>query len=222
VGEDGTRSRRVVWSPEPVPLNEAQRRQDEWAEEIAAGADDVLWLLRHPPTITIGRSGDESDICAEREVLAERGVAVHHVRRGGQVTFHGPAQLIGYPLLDLQRHRQDIHWYLRALEEALIRALAGLGIEATRRGGLTGVWVEEQKIASIGVRVRRWITGDGFALNVGADLSGFGLIRPCGMDGATMTSVSRLLGRDFEPEELVEPTTAAFDEVLERQGTGDR
>jgi lipoate-protein ligase B len=203
-----------VWSPDPLPWGEAQRQQDEWAGQVARGADGILWLLRHPPTITIGRSGGESDLCVPAQELTQRGVELCRARRGGRTTFHGPGQLIAYPVLDLRRHRRDIHWYLRRLEHVVISALAAFGIEAGRREGQTGVWVGQSKVASIGVRLRRWITADGLALNVGSDLSGFDLIRPCGMEAAAMTSVSRLAAREVEPGELVEPIAAAFAQEL--------
>jgi lipoate-protein ligase B len=150
---------------------------------------DMLLLLEHPPVFTLGRGGEG------RHLLNPRQVPVHRVGRGGDVTFHGPGQLVGYPILDLTRHGRDVHAYLRTLEAVLIAALARFGPGAQRREGLTGVWVGEQKIASIGIGVRRWVTFHGFALNVNTDLSYFADIVPCGIAGVRMTSLSQLLAR---------------------------
>jgi lipoate-protein ligase B len=155
---------------------------------------DVLLLVEHPPVVTTGRSTDSAHLITDPEELARRGVALHDIERGGDVTYHGPGQLVGYPIYDLREHRQDLHWYLRQLEAALIAALGGLGIEAGRSEGLTGVWTGGRKIASIGIHVKQWVTWHGFALNVTTDLSAFDLIVPCGIDGVTMTSVQRELG----------------------------
>jgi lipoyl(octanoyl) transferase len=127
--------------------------------------------------------------------LERRGVEVAEVERGGDVTYHGPGQLVGYPILQLREHREDLHWYLRQLEAALIAALGELGIAAERNPGLTGVWTSGRKIASLGIHVKQWVTFHGFALNVSTDLRGFDLIVPCGIDGVTMTSVAAELGR---------------------------
>jgi lipoate-protein ligase B len=166
-----------------LPLQEElvrQRCQEE--------GKDTLLLLEHPPVFTLGRGGDE------RHVLNPRQVPVYRVGRGGDVTFHGPGQLVGYPIIELTRHGRDVHAYLRALEEVLIATLSVWNLPAQRREGLTGVWVGEEKIASIGIGVRRWITYHGFALNVDPDLSYFSAIVPCGLSGVRMTSMSKLLG----------------------------
>ena len=160
----------------------AQARIDGRLEE------DLLLLLEHPPVVTLGRTAQGT------HVLRPEGVDVVEVERGGDVTFHGPGQLVGYPILDLRAppYRQDLHWYLRTLEDALIAALAELGIPAERRAGYTGVWTGEgRKIASIGVHVKQWVTWHGFALNVTTDLSAFERIVPCGIEGVEMTSVER-------------------------------
>jgi lipoate-protein ligase B len=158
---------------------------------------DHLLLLQHPHVITLGvRTADaRSHIVAAEGELAARGVTVHESGRGGDVTYHGPGQLVGYPILALERERQDLHRYVRDLEETLIRALGRFGIAAGRVPGLTGVWVGEDKIAAIGVRVSRWVTSHGFALNVTTDLDYFRLIVPCGITGRGVTSIGRLLGR---------------------------
>ncbi len=156
---------------------------------LSGDVADSLLLLEHPPVFTLGRGADETFL------LNPGDVPVHRVARGGEVTFHGPGQLVGYPIIDLRRHGKDVHVYLRKLERVVIAALADWEIEATRRDGSTGVWVGEAKIASIGVGVRRWVTSHGFALNVATDLEYFSAIVPCGLAGVRMTSMQRLLGR---------------------------
>lgn len=151
--------------------------------------DDILLLVEHPPVITVGRSSDMKHLLASPDALAERGVEVHDIDRGGDVTFHGRGQLVGYLIYDLKQHKQDLHWFLRKIEEALIGVLGQYGIEGTRNKGLTGVWVEDRKIASIGIHVKQWVTWHGFALNVTTDLSYFQLIVPCGIDGVRMTNI---------------------------------
>src|SRR4029078_12373206 len=157
--------------------------------------EDVLLLVEHPPVVTLGRSSKDRHLLAGPQLLATRGVELFDVERGGDVTFHGPGQLVGYPIIDLKRHRQDLHWYLRQVEEALIRTLASYSIPAERNPGLTGVWTDGRKIASIGVHVRDWVTWHGLALNVTTDLSYFELIVPCGIEGVTMTSIANELAR---------------------------
>lgn len=161
-------------------------------------SEDLLLLVEHPPVVTLGRSSKEKHLLASPELLAARGVELHEVERGGDVTFHGPGQLVGYPIIDLKRHRQDLHWYLRQVEEALIRSLAPMGIEAKRNPGYTGVWTGGRKIASIGVHARDWVTWHGFALNVTTDLGWFDLIVPCGINAVTMTSIAAELERGTE------------------------
>jgi lipoate-protein ligase B len=156
---------------------------------------DVLLLVEHPPVITLGRSSKDAHLLANPEQLAARGVELFEVERGGDVTYHGPGQLVGYPIIDLKRHKQDLHWYLRQVEELLIRALGDLAIPAERVSKYTGVWTRDRKIASIGVHARDWVTWHGFALNVSTELSYFDLIVPCGIPAVTMTSVQRELGR---------------------------
>ena len=165
--------------------------------------EDVLLLVEHPPVVTLGRSTKAQHLTSSPALLAARGVELHEVERGGDVTFHGPGQLVGYPIVDLKRHRRDLHWYLRQVEEGLIVALAELGVTAGRNTGYTGVWTGEaaatgvgaflprRKIASIGVHARDWVTWHGFALNVTTDLSYFDLIVPCGIAGVEMTSIAR-------------------------------
>ena len=180
-----------------VPYAEALELQRAVARARISGAfaDDVLLLVEHPPVVTLGRSSKNEHLLASPELLAARGVELHEVERGGDVTFHGPGQLVGYPIIDLKRHKQDLHWYLRQVEEALIRALAEFDLEGERSAGFTGVWTGGRKIASIGVHARDWVVWHGFALNVTTDLSWFDLIVPCGIDQVQMTSVADALRR---------------------------
>jgi lipoate-protein ligase B len=156
--------------------------------------EDMLLLVEHDPVVTLGRSTRESSLPLPRKLLEARGLEVFEVERGGDVTLHAPGQLVGYPILDLGGYRQDLHWYLRQVEEAMIRGLADLGVAAERNPGKTGVWTSGKKIASIGIHVKQWVTLHGFALNVTTDLSLFELIVPCGIHGVTMTSVARERG----------------------------
>jgi lipoate-protein ligase B len=201
-----------------VPYAEALAYQRDVARSRIAGSipEDVLLLVEHPPVITLGRSFKERHLLASPQVLAERGVELFEVERGGDVTFHGPGQLVGYPIFDLERHRRDLHWYLRHVEEALIRALEELGIVAERNAGYTGVWTLGRKIASIGVHAREWVTWHGFALNVTTNLSYFDLIVPCGIEAVTMTSIAREVGGDVPSMREVEDVVSrAFGDVFE-------
>jgi lipoate-protein ligase B len=177
---------------------------------------DTLLLVEHPPVVTLGRSAKERHLLASPAQLAARGVELFEVERGGDVTFHGPGQLVGYPIIDLKRHKQDLHWYLRQVEESLIVALGEVGISAERNAGYTGVWTSGRKIASIGVHARDWVTWHGFALNVSTDLRYFDLMVPCGIQAVTMTSIDRELGAGkigmAEIERLV---SAAFGRVFD-------
>ena len=175
-----------------LPYSAALELQRDVARRRISGeiSEDVLLLVEHPPVVTLGRTAKGANLIASPEFLASRGVELFDVERGGDITFHGPGQLVGYPIIDLKRHRKDLHWYLRQVEEALIRAVAEFGIEAGRVPAYTGVWVSDRKLASIGVHARDWVTWHGFALNVTTDLSYFGLIVPCGIAGVRMTSVA--------------------------------
>ena len=190
-----------------VPYGEAL----EWQRSIAQAridgrlANDLLLLLEHPAVVTLGRNSDAAHL------LSRDGVDVFETERGGDVTFHGPGQLVGYPIIDLSRHKPDLHWYLRTLEQALIEALGELGIPAERNPGYTGVWTRggSRKIASIGIHVKQWVTWHGFALNVTTDLSQFERIVPCGIAGVEMTSIQRERGAGSGERELWDETVAA-------------
>jgi len=182
----------TVIEPGLVPYGEALELQRRLADERIAGRiGDTLLLLEHPPVVTMGRSTREASLPVAPDLLRNRGIDVFEIERGGDVTYHGPGQLVGYPIFDLQQHRQDLHWFLRQLEEVLIGALAGFGIAAGRNPGYTGVWTQGRKIASIGIHVRQWVTWHGFALNVTTDLAPFQLIVPCGIPDVVMTSMER-------------------------------
>jgi lipoyl(octanoyl) transferase len=180
-------------------------------------ADDLLILLEHPRVITLGRGAKDANVIESAEALAASGIELHEVERGGDVTYHGPGQLVGYPIIHLTQHKQDLHWYLRQLEEVLLRALTSVEISGIRVPGYTGVWVGDRKIASIGVHVTRWVTFHGFALNVCTDLSDFDLIVPCGIDAVQMTTVEHEAGRRYGVEEVAHHVARAFAEVFEME-----
>lgn len=190
------------------------------------GLEDVLLLVEHEPVVTLGRTTQASSLPLSPHAIATRGVGVHEVERGGDVTWHGPGQLVGYPIVDLRRMREDLHWYLRSLEDALIDALETLGIPADRNPGYTGVWTAGRKIASMGVHVKRWVTLHGFALNVVNDLDGFDLIVPCGIHQVVMTSVAAELGAAGAPEQLFartrEAVVASLGRALDREPLGNQ
>jgi lipoyl(octanoyl) transferase len=173
-----------------VPYGDALPWQRAVAQARIEGrlANDLLLLLEHPPVVTLGRASHAA------HVLRREGIDIFEIERGGDVTFHGPGQLVGYPILDLTGHRRDLHWYLRTLEDAIIIALAELGIPAARKPPHTGVWTSNRKIASIGIHVKQWVTWHGFALNVTTDLTQFDRIVPCGIAGVEMTSVKQEMG----------------------------
>ena len=176
--------------------------------------EDVLILLEHPPVITLGRRADESHITASPELLARLGIRVYRVERGGDVTYHGPGQIVGYPILDLRGHRQDVGWYVHSLEGVIIRTLADFGVVAQRVEGAVGVWVGDGKIAAIGARIESWVTYHGFALNVDPDLRHFDLIVPCGIRDKGITSMRRVLGKPVDLEVVRRRLAQRFGEVF--------
>lgn len=188
----------------------------------SAAIGDTLLLLEHPPVITLGvrTRGKPTNIIVSKDTLEREGVAVFETGRGGDITYHGPGQLVGYPIFDLKPDRCDVHVYVRDLEEVLIVSLRKFGIEGRRVQGLTGVWVgpegREEKVAAIGVRISRWITSHGFALNVSTNLKHFQLIVPCGIADRGVTSISRLLGRDVPMAEVEDAVVAGFADVFSR------
>jgi lipoyl(octanoyl) transferase len=196
--------------------------------------DDVLLLLEHPPTFTMGRSGKTEHLLLNQEELKKRGIHFEVISRGGDITYHGPGQLVGYPILDLNKFNRDVHQYLRNIEEMIIRSLCDFEIKAERIKELTGVWVwgslntlpldsyprsGREKIASIGVGIKNWITYHGFALNVNTDLSYFGMMIPCGISGVKMTSIKKFLGmsKDIEMSDVETSIINSFSKVFNRR-----
>lgn len=179
------------------------------------GAEELV-LLEHPHVITLGTGADASHILPTDQELRELSIEVHQTGRGGDVTYHGPGQLVGYPIVNLKPDRCDVHRYVRDVEEVLIRSLGDFGVEGYRIAGLTGVWVGNEKIAAIGVRIARWITSHGFALNVNTNLEYFSLIVPCGIADKGVTSMSRVLGRELNLGEVAISVATQFGEVFGR------
>ncbi|MGQ9525985.1 MAG: lipoyl(octanoyl) transferase LipB [Armatimonadota bacterium] len=205
-----------LFRPGLVPYGEALRLQEEVLQAVADGAaPEALILLEHPPVYTVGRSSASEKHLLVPEHSLSTHAEVYRVGRGGDVTFHGPGQLVGYPVMDLRLRGRDVHRYVRQLEEVLIATLADFGVRAQRRPGMTGVWVAGEKIASIGVQVRRGVTMHGFALNVSTDLSYFSLIIPCGIRGCRVTSLSRILSRPVDLDDVADRLLPHFARVFE-------
>jgi lipoyl(octanoyl) transferase len=200
-----------------VPYSEALQLQRELVEERRANrVPDLLLLLQHPPVITLGVKGDggRSNVLAANERLAELGIEIAETGRGGDVTYHGPGQLVGYPILDLKPDRCDVHRYVRDLEEVMIRVCADYGMTAGRIKGLTGTWIGNEKVGAIGVRISRWVTSHGFALNVNTNLDEFHLIVPCGIADHGVTSLSKAAGREVSVADAEDRVINHFAEVF--------
>lgn len=199
------------------PYAEVLSLQRQLAAERISGEleSDTLLLVQHPPVVTLGRRREDNKLPVTTEFLASRGVDLFEVERGGGVTFHGPGQLVGYPIVDLRQHKEDLHWYLRQLEGVLIRALATYDIPAERSPGFTGVWTRGRKIASIGVHARSWVTWHGFALNVSTDLSYFDLMTPCGIDGVVMTSIAQEIVSAPTVRDVAHAVCSAFGDLFQ-------
>ncbi|SDM57980.1 lipoyl(octanoyl) transferase [Geoalkalibacter ferrihydriticus] len=195
--------------------------QECLVERRLQGGPEILVLLEHDPVITLGRGARDAHVLLNREDLAQRGIACHRVGRGGDVTWHGPGQLVAYPIVHLDSFGRDLHRYLRLLEETLILALAAFGIHGERLNGKTGVWVGERKIASIGVGVRRWVAWHGLALNVDPDLRGFSAIVPCGLSGVAMTSLNALRALPVSLAEVEDALIHAFAATFSLSYAGD-
>lgn len=189
---------------------------------ICGQTEDSLILVEHLPVITLGRQGKEEDILASPEFLHQKKISLFHVNRGGRVTFHGPGQLVAYPILDLSLDQKDIHRYIRNLEKVVIRSLDKLGIEGRSLSGYTGVWVGKKKIASIGIGAKRWITYHGLSLNVNIDLSYFSLINSCGLNENGMTSLAEILSSEVQMDTVKGLFVNAFCEVFLRIPCGWR
>src|SRR5271155_548693 len=225
------RLERLVHHPEKVcwhvnagllPYAAACALQQELVEARKAGAiPDVLLFCEHPHVITLGRNGKKKHLRAGERLLPQMNVRFHETNRGGDITYHGPGQIVGYPILDLTEHRRDVRWYVEQLEETMIRATADFGVRAKRAEGRHGIWAEsdagEEKLAALGVHLSRWITSHGFAYNVSTDLRYFDLIVPCGMADRRATSLERILGRPVRCEEVRGRLAVHFGEVFERE-----
>jgi lipoyl(octanoyl) transferase len=199
-----------------VRYADALKLQRESVELRKNGSiDDQLLIVEHPHVVTMGRNGHRENLLAEPEVLARSGIEFYETDRGGDVTYHGPGQIVGYPILDLREWKRDVHLYVRAIEQVIIDSLAGFGIAAGREAGATGVWTGEGKIAAIGVHISRWVTSHGFALNLDTDLNYFRYIVPCGLT-RPVTSM-RSLGCQAERGEVVAALIQNFGRVFERQ-----
>src|SRR5260370_30472469 len=201
-----------------VQYDHGLRLQERAVERLRTGeAPEQLLLLEHPHVFTLGRGADSSNILADPAQLQTSSVEVHETGRGGDVTYHGPGQLVGYPIINLKPDRCDVHRYVRDIEEVLIKTIAEFGVTGTRISGLTGVWVGNDKIGAIGVRIARWITSHGFALNINTDLDYFKMIVPCGITGRGVTSLSRLIGRSIDTREVAQTTAFNFGGVFGRE-----
>jgi len=197
-----------------MEYGEALAWQESLRDRVLAGAPDVLLLLEHPPVYTLGRGADPAFL---GEAVGGT-IPVRRSTRGGQVTYHGPGQVVGYPLLDLRRHRPDVRWYVTSLEEVLIRSLARFAIAGSRRPGAPGVWVGTRKIGSVGIAIRRWCTWHGFALNVSCDLAPFRAITPCGLRGVEMTSLVQE-GGPADADRVADAVLACFLSTFGHAGT---
>mgnify|MGYP006306288757 CR=1 FL=1 len=206
-----------VSGPERWGYQQAYDRQRELVERCleSGGKDNFLMMVEHSPVVTVGRSSEGGDLIAGNRVLEERGVDVVETNRGGKATFHGPGQLVIYPIIDLRDRGRDLHRYLRDLENWLVKLLHGYGIDAGVNPPHTGVWVAESKLVSIGIAVRRWISYHGIALNVNTDMSFFDLIVPCGLPEVKMTSMSELLGEDVDFDHVARRAAQAFREEFD-------
>ena len=205
----------LIYALGMVDYARALQLQDEIVQErLAGGSSDVVLVLQHPPVLTIGASGGEDNIIVSRDILAKNDITVCHTDRGGDITYHGPGQLVVYPILDLKTRDRDLHQYVRNLEEVVIRTLGDFSIQAGRMPAYTGIWVGQEKIGAIGIKISRWITKHGFALNINNDMRHFSLIHPCGISDKNVTSMSQLLGHQVVIENVISHIVGHFAEVF--------
>ncbi len=184
-------------------------------QRVERKISDVLLLLEHPPTITIGKSGTLDNVLVSRKRLAQEGMSLFFINRGGDVTYHGPGQLVGYPIVDLRQRGKDLHSYVKKLEEVLLRTLRDFSIDGDRDGCHPGVWVNEQEIAAIGLSLRNWVSMHGFALNINVDLEHFSFINPCGFSDRRATSMSKILGSQIPMQEARNSLISHFCNVFD-------
>jgi lipoyl(octanoyl) transferase len=191
-----------------------QLQRERVARRKAEAIPDTLLLLEHPHVYTLGRNAKREHLLISNERLAQVGAQLFQTDRGGDITYHGPGQLVGYPIFDLAKHRRDIAWFMRSLEEVFIGVARDFGVEARRLAGAPGVWVGNDKLVAMGVHVSRWVTSHGFAFNVSTDLRYFGWIVPCGLRGKGVTSLEKLLGRRVDMEVAIERVVQHFARVF--------
>jgi lipoyl(octanoyl) transferase len=227
----GRKAYKETWDYQELLLKKNVERKSVVASKQYAGEEDEAnsllptqhWLLfvEHPPVYTLGKSGDEKNILISDQQLKINGIEFYHINRGGDITFHGPGQLVGYPILDLDKFKTDIGWYLRSLEEVIILTMAEYGLAGERSKGETGVWIEpgvngkERKICAMGIKCSRWITMHGFAFNVNTDLGYFNNIIPCGIQNKQVTSLEKELGKKVSMDEVKEKVKRNFEKVFE-------
>ena len=199
-----------------IDYAEAHRLQKELqGKRIRGELGDVVLLLEHPAVLTMGRSAKAQHVLVAPEILQERGIQVHEVGRGGDVTYHGPGQLVAYPIIDLKPNRKDVRKYVASLEETMMRTCASFGLAARRVEGLNGTWIGDRKVGAVGVRISRWVTMHGLALNVNSDLRQFEMIVPCGIQDKGVTSLSAELGRTVRVTDVFDPLARHFAELYE-------
>jgi len=206
----------LVWNLGLIEYSEAWKLQRRLHRQRVEGKiDDVILLLEHPPTITVGKSGTLGNVLVSREQLAQRGISLFFIDRGGDVTYHGPGQLTVYPILDLRQRGKDLHCYVRNLEEVILRTLKDFSIDGDRDERHPGVWVNEDEIAAIGLSLRRWVSMHGFALNVNVGLEPFSFINPCGFSDRRATSMSKILGSRVPMEEAANSLISHFYDIFD-------
>jgi lipoyl(octanoyl) transferase len=199
-----------------IDYAEAHRLQKELqGQRVRGEVGDIVLLLQHPPVLTMGRSAKAQHVLAAPEILAARGVKMYEVGRGGDVTYHGPGQLVAYPIIDLKPDRKDVRKYVASLEETMIRTCEDFGLAAGRLEGLNGAWIGDRKVGAVGVRISRWVTMHGLALNVSSDLREFEMIVPCGIQDKGVTSLSAELGRTVQVGDAFEPLAQHFAELYD-------
>lgn len=213
-GLKNMRELKVIDFKKLIEYKEGLKLQKLYEEKSLNTKTDFLLLLEHYPVITIGKSGNSLNILFNEDALKNKGVSVYHTDRGGGVTYHGPGQLVGYPILNLRYYKKDVKWYVKSLEEVLIKVLNEYGIKAEIIPKLIGVWVKNKKIASIGVRIRKWITTHGFALNVNNDLIPFSYIIPCGIKDVDITSMKEVLNKEIDMKKLKKNIIKEFKSTL--------